>query len=609
MSQPEVQAPRLQRPARDPLPEGHILQSGMYVVGPLVGIGGFSLTYLGYQGPLKLPVAIKEFFPNGCVRAEDLTVQPACQWTQEGFEGTLENFEREGSILARFHHPGIVRVHGQFRENNSAYLVEELLEGETLGEGLARAGVMPLNQALQVAQQVGQALMLVHAGGLVHSDIKPDNLFWTNEGRYVILDFGVSRGYLSEKAAKEGMAAVSPGYSPPEQYDRNSKLEPAADVYALAGTLYHLLVGYPPLDARKRTKGEKLNPIRSVNATVSAEVEAAVFRGLTLEVKKRTPGVRQFMEDLGVDISLKLHAETTQEFIKRSEYLAHPGGTHAVVLHTPSHRLYSAGKDGRICVWAWPELKLLGSLAAHNQAVNALAISPDGGYLVSGCQSGEIRLWDAAKGVAVKTLIGESGPAVMRLAFHPEGGMIAAGFTDGRCAVIGPSLPQPLIWQAHKGSVNAIDISPDGMLMASGADDKSIHLWRMPDGRFLRSLMGHDKLLQSLRFSPDGRLLLSGSNDMSVRLWDVSAQCEMRNLKGHRGMVWDAQFTHLPELIVSISADRCLRAFRVDNGRVVVSSEAHEGWARALAVDLLQPFLATGGADGYVRVWEIPRVL
>ena len=605
MSQPEVEPPTLQqRPAREPLPEGSTLQGGVYTMGPVVGVGGFSLTYLAYQGPLRLPVAIKEFFPNGCVRRED-GIHALPPWSLDNYTAAKDTFQREGSILERFHHPSIVRVHGQFTENRSAYLVEELLEGETLGEGLTRAGAMPLSQALEVCQQVGQALMLVHAGGLIHSDLKPDNLFWTHEGRYVILDFGVSRGYLSEKASKEGLAAVSPGYSPPEQYDKNQKLVPASDVYSLAATLYHLLVGHPPLDARRRAKGERLTSIRAANATVSVETEQALFQALQMEPKRRTASVRQFMEGLGLEVTLK--AAVASEFIMLHEVLAHQGGTNALVLHSESRRLYSAGKDGRICLWSWPDLQLLGSLNAHSQPVNALAISPDGGYLVSGSQAGDIKLWDCRLGTEVQTLV-SAGPAVVRLCFHPEGGLVIAAFTDGRCSMTGPSLPQGASWQAHKGPVNALDISPEGGILATGADDKAIHLWRLPDGRFLRALSGHDKLLQSVRFSPDGRLLISGSNDLSVRIWDLAANMEMRHLKGHRGMVWDACFTSSPELVVTVSADRCLRAFRVDNGRVVFCSEAHEGWARALAVDLSEPLVATGGADGRVRVWKIPPV-
>lgn len=610
MSQPELEPARRAAPPkaqREPLAEGTTLRGGVYTVGPVVGIGGFSLTYLAYQGTLNLPVAIKEFFPNGCVRKDD-GIYPAPPWDAPGFAAAMETFQREGQTLERFHHPGIVRVHGQFQENRTSYLVEELLEGETLGEGLTRAGVMPQSQALQVAQQAGQALTVVHAGGLVHSDLKPDNIFWTNEGRYVILDFGVSRGYLSDKASKEGMAAVSPGYSPPEQYDKTYKLTPVADVYALAATMYHLLGGRPPHDARKRMKGEKLTSLRAANATVTPEVEQAIFHGLQLEPKRRPPGMRQFMEELGLDVVMKPGGVMpSTEFDLLADEMAHPGGVTAVTLHEDTGRLFSGGKDGRISLWTWPDMKLLGSIAAHNQPVNALAVSPDGGYLVSGAQSGECKLWDSTQGCVLQTLL-PPGPAVQRLAFHPEGSFVAAGFTDGSCSLLGPALPQGQTWQAHKGSVNSLDVSPDGHLLATGADDKAVHLWRLPDGRFLRALAGHDKLLQSVRFSPDGRLLITGSNDLSVRIWDLGAQMEMRILKGHRGMVWDASFTASPDVVVTVSADRCLRAFRIDNGRQFALSEAHDGWARAMAVCWSEPLVATGGADGHVRVWRIPPV-
>lgn len=598
-----VQAMR--RPERQPLPEGSLLRGGVYTMDQVVGVGGFSLTYRAYQGTLGLPVAIKEFFPSGCVRRED-GICPVAPWDSHNFAAAMETFQREGSTLERFHHPGIVRVHGQFQENRTAYLVEELLEGEALGEGLKRAGFMPQTQALQVAQQAGQALMLVHAGGLVHSDIKPDNLFWTYDGRYVLLDFGVSRGYLSEKASREGMAAVSPGYSPPEQYDKNCKLTPVADVYALAATLYHLLSGRAPLDARARMKGERLTSLRSVNATVSPEVEQAIFHGLALDVKRRTLGMRQFMEELGLETTMTVAStQPSQEFRLVADEMAHPGGCTVLALHSESRRLFSAGKDGRISLWSWPDLRLSGSIAAHNQPVNALAISPDGGYLVSGSQTGECKLWDCSQGSLLQTLL-PGGAPIQRVVFHPDGQFIAAAFTDGTCSLLGPALPQPQSWQAHKGSVNALDMSPDGVLLATGADDKAIHLWRMPDGRFLRAISGHDKLLQSVRFSPDGRLLITGSNDLTVRIWDLAAQMEMRQLKGHRGMVWDASFTPSPEVVVTVSADKCLRAFRIDTGRQFALSEAHDGWARAMAVCWKEPLVATGGADGHIRAWQIP---
>lgn len=604
MSQPNVEPPRAAPPVREPLPEGTVLR-GMYTVGPVVGVGGFSLTYLAYQGSLHIPVAIKEFFPSGCVRRPE-GIFPLAPWTREGFAAALDNFQREGATLGRFHHPGIVRVHGQFEENRSAYLVEELLEGESLGEGLQRAGMMAEQQALQVAHQMGLALMLVHAGGLVHSDIKPDNIFWTHQGRYVLLDFGVSRGYLSEKAAKEGMAAVSLGYSPPEQYDKNSKVTPQADVYALAATLYHLLTGRQTIEARRRVKGDRLTSIRSVNPTVRPEVEQAIFQALQLDLKKRTGSIRQFLEDLGLDTAPNAPAVfATPEFERVAEAMAHSGGVQAVALDSEHRRIFSAGKDGRISLWSWPDLQLLGTTPAHSQPITALACSPDGGYLVSGAQSGEIKLWDGAQGRELQTL-NHAGPGVLRLAFHPDGGLIVAGFTDGRCALLGPVLPQPMAWQAHKGSVNGLDISPDGIWLATTADDKVVNFWRLPDGRFLRSIQAHEKLVQSVRFSPDGKLLLTGSNDLTARLWDLAANVEMRVLKGHKGMVWEAAFTSTPQLVVTVSADRCLRAFRVDTGRVALCSEAHEGWARVLAVDLTEPFVATGGADGHLRVWRMP---
>ena len=178
---------------RIPLPPGADVYG--YRVVRVLGVGGSALTYLAHQGPWDLPVALKEFFPVGSTRQPDGSI---------GFHGNLSRYQahklrfwREGQNLARFCHPGIVRVLHCFEHGDSAFLVQELLQGSTLKERMT-GQPWPLEVVLQVAQDIGEALMVVHAGGLIHSDIKPDNLFATHDGRAVIIDFGLARS--SEKS-------------------------------------------------------------------------------------------------------------------------------------------------------------------------------------------------------------------------------------------------------------------------------------------------------------------------------------------------------------------------------------------------------------------------
>jgi hypothetical protein len=570
------------------------LANGQFQLGELVGKGSFSLTYAASQGQWRLPVAIKEFFPHGCYRQAD-TVWPGPPWDRNTFKRGVDGFLQEGTTLERFYHPGVVRVLGQFRANGTAYLVEELLQGVTLGLGLEQAGQMSLNRMMDLATQVGQAMLLVHAAGLIHSDLKPDNLFLTRKGRYVILDFGTAGAH--QEQASQG--AVSPGYSPPEQYTR-TPLTPAADVYALAATMVHLANGQPPPDARARLEGEPLPALE----TLSPCLRSAILKGLVLDPAQRTGSMRAFLQSLGLDVSPKASLAGLPAFESLTRKAGHSGGVYALCLHAASGCLYSAGRDGFWRCWSWPQLNLLHSQQAHDTPINCLALSRDGAYLVTGAQDGSIRLWNARKPQGLGHLLLAEGPAVNGLAFHPHQGLVAACMTNGECALLGPSLERPLRWSAHQGSVNSLAVNEAGTLLATAGDDRSVHLWSLPAGAYQGSLLGHAARIQGIHFMRADTGLLTSCADMTVRAWELEGKSEVRCLRGHKAMIWSAQAHQ--NLILTASADRCLRAFGLDGGRLLLQVEAHEQWVRCLAHDSEAGLVVSGGGDGKLALWRIP---
>ncbi len=573
---------------REPLAAGTLLD-GQFCVGEVVGEGGFSLTYAATQGKWSLPVAIKEFFPQGCRRngAEVVADHPA------EFQRGVEAFLQEGNTLERFYHPGVVRVLGHFRANGTAYLVEELLQGITLGMGLEQAGSMSLHRMLDLASQVGQAMLLVHAAGLIHSDLKPDNLFLTRQGRYVILDFGTARSGNEQLSQRE----VSPGYSPPEQYQRGN-LTPAADVYALAATMYHLATGGPPPEARARLEGEILSPLE----TLSESLRQALYQALQLDPLQRPPSMRAFLANLGIDASPKAAQGGVPGFEPLARKAAHSGGVHALCLE--GGRLYSAGRDGHWRCWSWPRLELLHSQKAHDTPIGCLALSADGSYLVSGAQDGSIRLWNARNPQGDGFSLLEQGPAVNDLSFHPHQGIVAACLLNGDCCLLGPSLEKPNRWSAHQGSANALAIDPGGAWIATAGDDKAVHLWSLPDGTYGGSLLAHSSRVQGVRCMREGAGLLTCCADMTVRAWELEGKREVRCLRGHKAMIWMALARQ--NLVLTACADRCLRAFRLDGGRLLLQSEAHDQWVRCLVYDDSLQLVVSGGGDGKICQWRLP---
>lgn len=277
------------------LPVGSTLAGHAFTIGKVLGQGGFGITYLGGDTRLRRPVAIKEFFPQGCVR-QQMTVQPTGAWTPATYAEARQRFLEEGQRLARLEHPGIVKIYAALEANNTAYLVMEYIRGQTLAEVLTlRGGRLEEAEALGYLQRAGEALEAVHAAGLLHRDLKPDNLMLSAEGRVVLVDFGTAREFVAGQTQRHSVT-LTPGYAPLEQYAQRAQRGPYTDVYALAATAYHLLSGEQPVAAPDRANGVELPPLRQVRPQVSAPVAEGVMAGLVMDARQRPASVRAWLE-------------------------------------------------------------------------------------------------------------------------------------------------------------------------------------------------------------------------------------------------------------------------------------------------------------------------
>ena len=282
------------------LPPGTRLSRGGYSIGRVLGRGGFGITYLGADLRLKRRLAIKEFFPAGSSR-KGTSVVLAGALSRRDYEAAIQKFEQEAQMVARFRHRGIVNVYEVFEENDTAYMAMEYLEGDNLLERMERRG-SPLPESELVAYNgtIAEALEEVHAAGVLHRDIKPQNIMLVGPQEPphpMLIDFGAAREFASGMAARHSIM-LTPGYAPLEQYGEQARRGPFTDIYALAATLYHIATGEQPPAATERVLGVALKSPRTVNPSLSAAFDAALLHGLEMKVDERPQSALAFHREL-----------------------------------------------------------------------------------------------------------------------------------------------------------------------------------------------------------------------------------------------------------------------------------------------------------------------
>ena len=282
---------------RDALPSG--ARAHEFEFQQVLGRGGFGITYLGCDTTLEKTVAIKEYMPSDiAVRDADRTVYPKTQHDQEDYSWGLERFLEEAQTLARFDHPGIVRVHRLFEAHGTAYIVMEYLEGQTLSVLYRSEGVLTEDRLRRIMAPVLDALQEVHDAEFLHRDIKPGNILIRRGGTPVLIDFGAARAAIGRRS-QNMTAIVTQGFSPIEQYTGNSdsRQGPWTDIYALGAVLYRGMTGKVPEDAPARIVEDRLVPTaQAVSRRYSKTLTDAVDWALQLRGEDRPQSVDQWCE-------------------------------------------------------------------------------------------------------------------------------------------------------------------------------------------------------------------------------------------------------------------------------------------------------------------------
>lgn len=298
-----------------------------YLIGAVLGKGGFGITYRAYDLNMQKVVAIKEFFPEGMVTRAGLVNNSVSdsRWLSEVitltersrsvYQKSLELFYREAVALGKLGKlPNVVHAHHIFRENGTAYIVMDFVEGQPLKSMIDERGKIPENELLPLLDPILTVLEKVHDAGIMHRDIAPDNIMIEN-GEPVLVDFGAAR---VEDGRSSSLLIGKRGYSSPEQM-AGGVLDRRSDIYSMGATFYKALTGITPQDSTLRALADEVIPPRDLDRSISQRVSNAVMKAMAVKPAERFANEAEFQNALTGQNKQKPKPTTDPDPVKKSK--------------------------------------------------------------------------------------------------------------------------------------------------------------------------------------------------------------------------------------------------------------------------------------------------
>ena len=310
------------------LPLGTLLKNGEYMVGKVLGSGGFGITYMGFDQNLLSRVAIKEYYPARYVSRNvadgDYSVRVYSEDAKKEYEKGLKAFIEESRILAKFSGmQGIVSIRGFFQENETAYIVMECVEGISVKEYVQRQGRIQPELVLEMMQQPIQALQKVHEEMLVHRDVSADNFIIDSYGRLTLIDFGAAR-YSNVMDDRTNTTICKQGFSAIEQYSGSGKQGPWTDVYSICATMYYMMTGIIPKSSTDRIIDDTIiSLVQMDEIQLDQRKKQVIMDGMTVKNSERIQNMQElYLQLYGNPLARKISvaSEEIQERVSQQTF-------------------------------------------------------------------------------------------------------------------------------------------------------------------------------------------------------------------------------------------------------------------------------------------------
>lgn len=580
----------------------------------------------------------------------------------------VERFEREVWAAAQLSHPNIVTAFDADRAGGNHFLVMEFIEGQRLDRVVAKQGPLPIPLACDFVRQAALGLQHAYEHGMMHRDIKPQNLMLTAAGQVKILDFGLA-GFLgasepagetpttapapalppaettlagacsatpAERTAEDdavtrladepddepltglGHVLGSPDYVAPEQIRDAHAADIRADIYSLGCTLYYLLAGRPPFagpmaDKLRAHQRKQPRPLTELRRDVPAGLLAVLDRMLAKDPARRYQTPADVAQALAPFAAAPVHRRWP--WIAAAALLVFAGGLvlARTELSAILQRLVANGAEPG----QRPQGAEIRRFDAHTgeDGVWGVVFAPDGDRAISCGADGYVRQWDITSGKELWSRACQSdGKCLRHVAISPNGRTILAAGYDHTVRVLDTATGEELRrFEGHKAKVHGVSLSSDGRLALSAGGttcpdqvpDNTVRLWEVATAREIRCFEGHTGWVRTAVFSPDDRYVLSASLDQTVRLWDARTGEEIRRFTGHEQGVLSAVFSPDGRHALSNSSDRTIRLWDVATGRELRRFTGHTDTVESVVYSADGRRALSAGKDGTVRLWDV----
>jgi eukaryotic-like serine/threonine-protein kinase len=308
------------------LTPGALIGNGRYRIETVLGKGGFGITYAATCLTNSTQVAIKELWPEKAARQGNAVLWPTSITPAQCLE-QLQKFQLEANYLQRCKHPNIAETYEYFPENNTAYMIMELLVGKSLDKILMTEGILEENRIKRYFLQIASALQVIHSHNLLHRDVKPENIIIVPPDRAVLIDFGAAREFIAGQTG-DMTRILTAGYAPYEQYIQKSKHFPATDLYALCASMYELLTGQLPTEATERASKllqipptDTLISPRQLNPKITPLMEKIILTGMGFKVDDRFQTAQELIAAMQGNFIYPQH-QKAKELVKQGNLIA-----------------------------------------------------------------------------------------------------------------------------------------------------------------------------------------------------------------------------------------------------------------------------------------------